>query len=562
VVVSGKWVGFCVEANTVEARGRSRVGYGGLVFDVGDVVSLDVNTMTLRAVGAVVRRDKATVEAESLSADLQSGEILVQRLVEGAVVRQRLSADTLTVIDSEQAIPPGTFTMPDIEGQTWFVGSSVRVFPGEKIVLRGATIYAGVEKVLSLPPYWVLALPGFAGASNSSMLNVGQSGNVTFDLPFFLQVTDTWTAAVRLQRGSSISTVSAQQGWSLALHEEYATVSGTRGYMTLSGIPTGEWGLAWHDNRSVLGSSESYTDLSLPDHKSTFFTTSLYTPRSRYMQSLSANFDRPQDYAASYGAAAEWLAYPRRLLGSSCLNYSLGTSVSFRHGPSYSVAGDSKGSTGDTGSAGTASPVAGLGGVASGTPQTSATTSATATTGETTMESVFGHEVYGALGFRPYSLGGSWGLEPRLQNVFAWYSNHTQQDSLRAELGLSGRVGRPNYLRLVYSAENSSGDLGEPGWRQEVDLYLSAVSGRLSTYVSASRAITDNSNLAMVSSSYQVNNAWRLGSLLTYYRFSESSFSDVELTIGRTFFGQEVGLRWSAETGKLTLQAIGLSRAF
>jgi len=40
------------------------------------------------------------------------------------------------------------------------------------------------------------------------------------------------------------------------------------------------------------------------------------------------------------------------------------------------------------------------------------------------------------------------------------------------------------------------------------------------------------------------------------------SFDDLELTLGRAFFGQEVGLRWSARTGRLTLMAVGFSRTF
>ncbi len=102
----------------------------------------------------------------------------------------------------------------------------------------------------------------------------------------------------------------------------------------------------------------------------------------------------------------------------------------------------------------------------------------------------------------------------------------------------------------------------QPGWQQDLNLYFSALSGRWSTYISASRAITDNHNLAMMAMDYLLSEKWRLGSLLTYYRFSDSTYNDLELTVSRVLFGQQVGLRWSAETGRVTLSAIGLSRTF
>lgn len=518
IVISGKWVGFCVEANVIEARGRSRITYGDLVFEVGDVASLDINGFTLHAVGCIVRRGRASVEAEAVYADLNSTEILVQRMVEDAVIRQRISALTLSPIESDEPIPPGTFTIPEIQGDTWFVASSIRFFPGEKIVLRGADLYAGVAKVLSLPPYWVVALPGFTGASNSTMLSVGTNGQVAFDLPFFFQVTDTWTGAVRLQRGTSASNVSAQSGWSFALHQEYATVSGVRGAMTVSGLPTSDWGFSWRDSRRMFGSSEVFTDFSSPDHRGLFASTSIYTPRRSYMFNLSASYDKPADFDSSYGATAEWLAYPRPLGRGGGAQYSLGTAVSFRHGAE----------SGENGKGG----------------------------------DIWGHELYGALDFPSLDLGGSWTVAPRLENVYAYYSDHKQYNTLRGELTLSGRLGRPNQARLVYSAARHTGDFLKPGWQQELNLYLSALSGRWNSYLSASHSITEDRDVGLLSMSYRLTDTWRLGALLTYYGYEESSYEDLELTLGRVFFGQEVGLRWSAKTGKLTLMAVGFSRTF
>jgi hypothetical protein len=516
MTISGKWVGYCVEANAVEARGRNRVTYGRLVFDVGDVTVLNVQTLELHCLGAVLRRDKAEVETESLSADLSKGEVLVQRITEGTVVRQRLSLQTLTPIENDEPIPAGSFSVPETEGETWFVGTTVRVFPSEKVVLRNASVYSGNEKVLSLPPYWILAMPGFTGASNSSMLGVNSSGGFAFDMPFFYQVTDTWTGCVRLQKGTTMAGVSAASGWSLALHQEYSTEGGSLGAMTLAGLPRSDWGFAWHDNRQGLQGSQLFTDFSTPDHDSLFLNTMLYRTLPSHQFSLSASFDRPADFDASYGATAQWMTYPRPFVGSRRLEYSLGTSMSLQRGAL--VDGSSN--------------------------------------------LVFGNDVYSSLGFAPSGMGRKWSLQPRLENVYSWFTNGTSRDVLRAELSLNGTVAGHNPLRLTYAAQNQSGDTYTPGWHQEVDLFLSAYRGKWSSYLMASRSLTNSDQMATLSMNYRLTDTWRLGALYTQYDFGLGNFSDVEFTLARAFFGQELGLRWSRETGRLSLSAIGLNHSF
>ncbi len=515
LLVSGEWVGYCVDANAVEARGRSRVKYGGLTIEVGDQASLRLNTMRLQATNVVLRRDEYEIDAASLVADFSSGELMVQRLTDGAVLRQRLSITTLRPLEDTDPIAPGTFTYEAVEGNTWFVADSVRVFPRERVVLQGGALYSGLQKVLSLPPYWIIAMPGYTGASNSSMLSVNSSGDVALDIPFFFQVTDTWTGSVKLQRGTSMAGVSAREGWTLALQEEYSSASGAHGALYVKGLPKQDWGLGLRDTRRLFGDFDVYTDLNLPDHRSTFLNTMAYTSRPGYMFNLRASYDKPQGYTSSYGATAEWLTHPRPFAGKAA-DYSVGTALS-----AYKQGDDA-----------------------------------------TKTDWLFSHEVYGALNFRPWSLGDTWSLGPRLENVFSWYSSGENTNAARGELTLAGGLGRSGDLRLVYSAEHSSGDVYQTGWRQALDLYLMAESGRWHSYLAASSDLTNDSDLATLAMAYALDDKWRLGTLLTYYRFPEESFDDVEVTVGRLFFGQELGLRWSRESGKVNLYVSGFSRSF
>ena len=518
MTISGKWVGYCAEANAVEARGRSRITFGRLTIDVGDVAVLNVQTLQLRALGVVLHRDKAKVEAESICADLMKGEVLVQRMAEGSILRQRLSMETLTPVESDDPIPSGSFSVDEVEGDTWFVGTTVRVFPNEKVVLRSASVYSGNEKVLSLPPYWILAMPGFTGASNSAMVGVNSEGGFAFDMPFFYQVTDTWTNSVRLQKGTTMASVSAREGWSLALHNEYNGESGSLGYVTLAGIPRNDWGLAWHDNRTGLQGSQLFTDLNSPDHSSVYLNSMLYRTLPSHQFSLSANLNRSADLGASYGATAQWLTYPRPFGGSKRVEYSLGTSLNLDHGAD-------------------------------------STDSAAAAW-------LFGNDVYGSVGLSPRGLGNKWSLQPRVENVFSWFSDWSQRDSLRGELALNGTLGGHNPLRLTYSATHQSGDVTVPGWEQELDLWMTAYQGKWTAYFNATHSLTTSNQMATLSTDYRVTPSWRFGALYTQYDFGLGSFSDTEFTLARQFFGQEFGLRWSRETGRFSVSAIGLNRNF
>lgn len=516
VTVSGEWVGYCADTNMVEARGRSRVKYGSLVIDVGDQALLAADTLKLRATNCVIRKGEYEVEAAALVADLLAGEIMVQRLVEGTVLRQRLSLGTLEPIPDAEPIPAGTFRHESAEGDIWFVASSVRIFPGERVVVRGGTMYSGLQKVLSLPPYWIIAMPGYTGASNSSMLGVNSSGDLAVDIPFFFQVTDTWTGAVKLQRGATMGGVSARSGWTIALQEEYATASGARGAFVLGGLPRKDWGVSWRDSRRMLGGFDVFTDLSLPDHRSLYFNTLAYTTRDRYRFSFRTSCDRPAGYPGSLYAAAEWLTHPRPVGNSSHARYSFGTAISFARAAGMDEGRDWR-----------------------------------------VMQ-----EFYSALDFAPYRLSGSWSLAPRIENVFAWYSTGGTSNSARGELSLAGRLGRTADLRLAYSVEHASGCLFYTGWRQALDLYLTAHYRRWGSYLSASRDLTDGAELATLATDYRLSDKWRLGALLTYYRFGPETFEDIEVTVGRALFGQEIGLRWSASTGRFGLSVLGFSRAF
>ena len=75
--------------------------------------------------------------------------------------------------------------------------------------------------------------------------------------------------------------------------------------------------------------------------------------------------------------------------------------------------------------------------------------------------------------------------------------------------------------------------------------------------------MTDNSTLASLDLSYYIDNRWRLVLFGTHYDFGDTSYDDVELGVGwKVLQGREIGLRWSREEGRLSVELGNLTSAF
>ncbi len=516
VCISGPWVGYCADAAAVEGRGETKVRWGSLLVSVDDLVVLDINTLELRATGATLKKGDVTMPVEDIVADLRGGTAWVRRFTEdGRLAKQQISLYSLHVLaeaaDVEEVEIP-SFDVQGVEGDIWIIARSVRVFPGQKIVVYKGALYQGLSRVMGLPPYWVIAMPGYRGASNSSMVTMNSEGGLALDFPFFFHVTDTWSGSVKIQRGTNDASVGARRGWSLALQEDYQSERGCTGSFVVAGLPRSDWGIGWRDSRELFGGMQCYTDLTVPDHRSIFFNSSLFSYGRGYRFNLRASFDKPTGYEPSASVTADWLFDVRPLGGSRRVGYVWGITAGLRRGSEFYG---------------------------------------------TDTRWTFGSELYGALEFMPWNLGGGWQLEPRVDNLFGIYSDGRRSNSVRGELALAGRLGRFQNLQLTYAAEYNSGDAPQTGLRQTASLFSSGFRGRWSNYLNASYDITSGDLLLFASMDYRFADVWRFGVLYTYYDMQAESFSDVELVLARQLFGQEIGLRWSAETGQVSLELVG-----
>ncbi|MFW6156304.1 MAG: Ig-like domain-containing protein, partial [Armatimonadota bacterium] len=242
--VRGKWVGYALDLGIIEARDEAEVEFAGVKVVSPDVLQIDARSLTVKAMNAEVHAPDGVIEATDLSYNLLSGQGTLRRMGEAGYEELCFDCYTLEEREPDYDLQAETFRLDTGDAAVWAVADGVSVHPQEKVVIRHATLYAGGKKVTSLPKYWIIAMPGYSGTTHSRVLGVNSSGELAVDFPYFYNVTETRTSAIKLQHGASSGRVIARDDWSLALEESYDT-GNAEGSVSLVGLPRDDWGLQW-----------------------------------------------------------------------------------------------------------------------------------------------------------------------------------------------------------------------------------------------------------------------------------------------------------------------------
>lgn len=510
VDVSGGWVGYSLQLGLVEARDRARLKFGKLIIECGSVVQINVEQMTIKAQDVVVRRGDTELVGEDLYFDLLAKRGVLRRFGAENLERVHFDAVGMRPLTTEWELPPDAFKMDRREADAWLVARSISLFVHEKIVLRHAALWMQEQKVFSFPPYWIIGLPGYAGATNSQALGMTSDGGLALDFPFFYRVTDRTTGAIRIQHGTMAGGVMSRQGWSLAVSEEYRNGAGTEGAMVVSGLPRSDWGFEWRDARPALGDGYNYFTFAMPDHQSTFADASFYDQVASGRLNVQAYYDSPEAAANSYGLVGNWLLDPRPL-GHSALTYRLGTSLGMRQYP--------------------AEP-----------------------------DPLFVNEEYGELNLGMRSWGKHTRVSPLITNVYAWDTGGFHENSLRGQMRMDHEF-RPSFaVGLNYSAEWRQGNPATAGLQQILGFDARANRAqRWASYLSATYNITNSDLYGVLNFDYFLSKQWRTGLFATYYDFGNTSYDDLEVSLGRMFGDREISLAYSTYTGRVSVNLGGFA---
>lgn len=517
VRIGGGWTGYAMDFNLVEAREDAWAQFGGLRLAGVDLLQLDVDRMILRAGGMPVTltNGKRELEGRDFYLELHSKRGLLRRFGEEGIEYVTFDLYTLEPREMDWEIPDHTFMRERRSSTTLIKAREISVFSEEKVVFRGGELWTEEEKVMSLPRIWILALPGYAGASNTQVLGLSSSGGVAVKFPYFLSAGKVSTTAVQIEKGTQASSVVAQEDWSLGLAHEYR-VGAVSGAVELKGLPHDNWGAEWRDSRSLPRGPRVDVDLGWPDHRSLFLDANLNDYRQTHSFSLRTYYQKPRLIPESYGASAEWLTDPRPVSSGRRTYYRLGTSLGIEKG-----------------------------GLMSSKPQ-------------------FVNQLYGSLDWQSWRLGERTNLRPSLTNVFAWDTSPYQANSLRGELRLNHSFGQPLDWSLRYSAQHLSGDATQTGWQQMLSTNLNAYHNtKWRIYSSGNLDLDSGDWYSYLQWDYDLSHRWRLGLLGTWYEYTGTSYDDQEIYLGRRIFqDREIGVSWSRQTRKFNLELIGLTSTF
>jgi hypothetical protein len=506
--VRGGWVGYSVDNRVIQARDEASLQLGSLSVRAGDMVDVDLSTLTVRAFaleenGVVVTDGHAELSGQQLYLDAGSRRGVICGMEDGVYHRYFFDAFDLGMTQDEWELPTDAFAQDLRETYAWMIAGSISYFIGEKLVLRHGSAWAGEKRLLRFPAYWIVGLPGYTGSTNTDMFTADSSGGIALDFPFFYSVTDDSTAAVKVQHGARVGSVGTRQGWSLAWENEYRALDDShQGSIEISGLPRSNWGVQWQDQRNLSDDVSAYFNVSSPDHRSAFADANLlrYSDDGRY--NLRAYFDATWGCDPGYGLVADWLSNPLRL--STRKWYRLGI-----------------------------------------------TTSAQRARQSGSLE--FGNVLFADLDLGSHALGSRTVLRPQVRNQFSWDTTGYRANGLRAGVDLNHGLGRNAGLAIGYSAEYFSGDSTVQGLEQILNLDLSATRGKFYLFASGSHNLTFDDTFAYLDLNFYPSDRWRWQLSGTYYDFDASSYDEWEITVARMFGQQEIGLTYSEETGRLSL---------
>jgi len=252
-----------------------------------------------------------------------------------------------------------------------------------------------------------------------------------------------------------------------------------------------------------------------PDHRSFFADANLFDYGSSYRSNIRAYYRRPNYGGTTYGLFADWLTSPRRLPTGSNNTYRLGLSLGGRHD---SAEGKSL---------------------------------------------ILDNELYGKVDLGAWRLAPETWLAFDVDNIYSWDTADYSANSVQARLTLERGFGRNVTMFVDYFAEYGSGDAYYQGWHEGLGLDTWASFDRWDAYLRGNWDLTDDSTLAYLDLSYYLSNRWRLVLFGTHYDFDDTSYDDVELGVGwKVLQGREIGLRWSHDEGRLSVEFGNLTSSF
>ena len=221
--MTGGSLAYCVDRDTVQASSGVSMEYKGITIHA---ISAQVSQTSgqIRAQGEVsVTKEHTTLTADAMVCDTRTDRI---RLLDSKTQPSVSTFDVakLRKIGAENASDNGRdiASSESVDGNTWIISKRLVLIPGEKILFFNASIYVGDSKVIKMPYY------SYSYQKRESILQqirYSSTDGMTVDFPFFYQVTDATTGALKLRYAANGNEAGGyyrpKKGMSMGLEQDY-----------------------------------------------------------------------------------------------------------------------------------------------------------------------------------------------------------------------------------------------------------------------------------------------------------------------------------------------------
>lgn len=544
---------YSADTRIVEAEGKSgsaHLSYKSVQIDA-DRLQVDLQTQTIIAHGAVIRRGHHQVRAAEMRYDLLTGSgsaILAGQNASVLITGSDLETSPQVADPAELPLQSNPFRFVDLSDSRVVVAArAITADPGDQVQFRRATIYSDGKKLLSVP-YHVMPMNSNQ-VFGQQLLGFGSQG-VFLNLPYYYSVTPHSKGTIYLRNaavsganvGGALSTGNgffnghaARHGLALDLEQTYQMGRGGQGQFLVSGITRSEWGAQWSHTQRLDEATTSYLFVDYPSHRSLYASSNVSRQFNGFSFNLNAAGSRDPGYDGYSAQSLSLNAYIQsnpRAFGHSGVNYTTDFAV-------------------QTGTLTSEAPGTGK-----------ITTPINTKSVNLRLFTAPQHLDKRTVVTNSFTVGQAWGGQ---RNQFA--------PTVSASLGLARTFRQSDSLALNYTyrydplltqigtpaggLDPLSALLRSPSQHRLTVTYQATPLKRVQTSFSGGYGLPLNDRSLFASATYRVTPDWGLGLATTYENYLNERYSDVEYSITRRVLGRDLVFYYSNRAKKIRFDFAG-----
>ena len=478
-----------------------------------DRIQLRCEDQTLRAHGNIVlKRGKDILRATVLYYNIPTSQgFAIAQDENGNLKTVSVNGEHLRLEPTKSQIPYSYVNMPDFQIKLIVVAKGITYFPGDRLQFRSPKFYQDQVKIMALPYY---ELPvGAEELFSDQFISVGTSG-FGLDLPFYFELSPRSSGIVYLKHQQPLGRgyYSTQPGWAIDVLKGYNGQGAQRfdGAYGFTGLTRGDWGFRWTHSQEFNTATQGSFYLEFPHHNSLFSTANV-TQQFRAFH-WGANLSGGQTFvngATNTQSNVYIETQAHRLAGAKAIQFTMGSTLVTTNTMSHDSNIDSY------------------------------------------RETTEGINLRAFT--RPLALDKRTTLVNSLTLGRQWSDRGHTGATTQATIAMDHTLPGGGSVNLTYDyLTQPTGALVSDGKHRLTGTYSMLVQKRLQVHVSGSTYLDVADAGVLADLSYRIDNHWRFLGAATLQRFGDTSYQDLEFTVGNRIGARELQLTYSTFSRRIS----------